>query len=158
MKIPRKSKGSQADARAYALKLLGYRGRSRKEMLERLKGKGFSDEQINSTLEFLVKADLINDETLASDLFRYSVEYKTYGKIGIRTFLAKRGIEQGLIEKTLSRHTIEMEEKSASIFVEKKMRTLKNYPEDVIKRKLWGMLQRRGVSVDVIKRVVNSIL
>ncbi len=157
MKTPRKLKGSLAEARAYALKLLGYRSRSRKEMLERFKQKGFSDEQIKNTLIFLEETGLINDEDLAAELFNYSVENKTLGKIGIKSFLARRGIEKDLIEKQLSDHTTEMEEKSVRKFVEKKLRTMNNYPEDVIRRRLWGMLQRRGISPDVIRRTLNSI-
>ncbi len=157
MKMNRKLKGSLAEAKAYALKLLGYRSRSRKEMLERLKLKGFSEEQIKSTISFLEATDLINDEDLASELFRHSVENKSLGKIGIRGFLARRGIEKDLIEKNLSDHTTEIEEKSALKFIEKKLRAMNSYPEEIIRRKLWGMLQRRGISGDVIKRTLKSI-
>lgn len=151
-------KGSSAEARAYALKLLSYRSRSRKEMLERLKRKGFAKVQINSTITFLEDTGLINDETLASTLFSHSVERKSLGKQGINLLLAKRGINRELIDKTLAAHTEEMEKKAALEFVGKKMNTLKNYPEDVVKRRLWGMLRRRGFSTDVIKRVIDAIM
>ncbi|GBD97409.1 regulatory protein RecX [bacterium BMS3Abin06] len=150
-------KGSRADAKAYALKLLGYRSRSKKEMLEKLKRKGFESGQIDAAIKFLEDTDLINDKALASYLFKYSSERKSLGKRGIRIFLTKRGIDNELIEETLSTHTTEMEEKAALEFAERKLRYLKNYPEDVVKRRLWGMLQRRGFSIDIIRRAVNSI-
>lgn len=150
-------KGSRADAKTYALKLLGYRSRSKKEMLERLKRKGFESGQINAAIKFLEDTDLINDKALASDLFKHSSERKSLGKRGIRMFLAKRGIDNELIEKTLSTHTTDMEEKAAVEFVEKKLGYLNDYPENVIKRRLWGMLQRRGFSIDIIRRALNSI-
>jgi regulatory protein len=152
-----KLKGSRAEAKTYALKLLSYRSRSRNELFERLRRKGFGSSQINEAIGNLEDAGLINDEDLAPELLRYSVEYKSFGKKGIRTFLSKRGIGRDLIDEVLSNHTPEMEEETAVGFVKKKLRNLKNYPEDIIRQKLRGMLQRRGFSGEVIKRVVNSM-
>jgi len=127
-------------------------------MLEKLRRKGFDDGLIHSTIEYLSAIGLMNDEALASDLYRLTTDYKSLGKKGIRTFLLKRGIDKDLIDTTLSEHTSEIEEKTALEFAEKRLETLKRYPRDVVKRRLWGLLQRRGFSFDVIKRVVNSIL
>ncbi len=149
-------KGSQNDAKTYALKLLGYRARSKQEMIDRLKRKGFEDGQINAAIAYLEDAGLINDEDLASDLFTYSLEKKSLGGKGIRTFLASRGIGKPLIDKTLSALQPDMEERAALLFVEKKLRAMEQYPRDVVRRRLWGMLQRRGFSGDVIRRTVKS--
>jgi len=151
-------RGSRADAKTCALKLLGYRSRSKKEMLERLKRKGFSSEQINDTIRFLEKSGLISDESLASELLRYSTERKPLGKKGIEAFLARRGIDKELIGRTLSTHTKDMEEESARILLEKKAKSLRNCPEDIAKRRLWGILRRRGFSMDVINRAVKSVM
>jgi regulatory protein len=151
-------KGSRADAKTCALKLLSYRARSKKEMIERLEKKGFERGQIDGVVTALEKAGLIDDNTLASDLFRYSVERKSLGKRGINMFLARRGIDKELVDRTLTAHTSEMEDKTAREFVERKLKTLKNYPADVIRRRLRGMLQRRGFSYSVIKKTVDSIL
>ena len=151
-------KGSRANAKAYALRLLSYRARSKKEMFERLERKGFDSGQINSAVKFLEDADLINDKSLAIDLFKYSTERKSLGKKGIAMFLGRRGIDRRLVEKTLSDHTQDMEERAALEFVERKMEVLRGNSRDVIKRRLWGMLQRRGFSYNVIKQAVDSVL
>ena len=57
-----------AEAKSYALKLLGYRSRSEKEMTERLKKKGFDGTVINSVVKFLKDTGLIKDEALAAEL------------------------------------------------------------------------------------------
>lgn len=150
-------KGSPADAKACALRLLSYRSRSKKELLDRLKRKGFSDEQINNTVLFLEKAGLISDEALAGELFRYSTERKSLGKKGIEAFLLRQGIDKELVNKMLSKHSGDLEKGSAERFVEKKLKSMKNLPSDVIRRRLWGMLQRRGFSADVIIRVVEKM-
>lgn len=156
--MARKSKDSLAEARSYALKLLSYRSRSIKEMYEKLRSKGFLEDHISSTIKYLIGVGLINDEALASDLYRLSTDYKSLGKNGIRTFLVKRGIDRDLIDETLADHTSEMEEQKALEFAGKRMETLKRYPRDVIKRRLWGLLQRRGFSYEVIQKVVNALL
>jgi regulatory protein len=155
--MPRKSKDSHADPRAYALRLLNYRSRSKKELSERLSKKGFSNRQIKETIAYLEDIGLIQDKKLASELLRHSIENKFLGQKGVRVFLMSRGLDKGLIDKVLSDYTPEMEEKAAFAFVKKKIRALKGYSEEIIKHKLWGMLQRRGFSTEVINKTINSI-
>ena len=126
-------------------------------MLQRLELKGFRSEHIENTMGFLERSGLINDEVLASELFSYSTEGKSLGKNGVRMFLIKRGIDKPLIDKVLLDHSDDMEEKCAREFVQRKLRILKSYPEQTVKRRLGGMLQRRGYSTDVIYKTVYSI-
>ncbi len=151
-------RGSPADIKTAALKLLSYRARSRQEMAEKLQRKGFDSGQIDGVINLLETAGLINDRALAAELFRYSVEIKTLGKKGIRVFLASRGIERDLIDKTLATHSPETEENAALEFAGRKLKILKRYKPEVIKRRLWGMLQRRGFSPDVINKTINTVL
>ncbi|KPK02942.1 MAG: hypothetical protein AMK71_00500 [Nitrospira bacterium SG8_35_4] len=126
-------------------------------MLQKLKQKGFSIGHIENTMEFLERSGLINDEILASELFRYSTERKSLGKNGVRMFLIKRGIDKPLIDTVLHDHTSDMEETSAREFAERKLRTMKHYPEQTVRRRLAGMLQRRGFTTDVIYKVIHSL-
>lgn len=150
-------KDSHAEARNYALKLLRYRSRSKKEMFERLRRKGFDNDQINRAMEFLEDVGLMKDEVVARELFRNAIERKYLGRKGIEMFLSRRGIERELINETLSTHTREVEKGVALKLVEKKLKTLKNYPENIVKRRLWGILQRRGFSTDIINIAVKSV-
>ncbi|MEW6599831.1 MAG: regulatory protein RecX [Nitrospirota bacterium] len=151
-------KGSPADIKTAALKLLSYRARSRKEMNEKLRRKGFESGQIEHVIRLLESSGLINDRALAADLLRYSVERKSLGTKGIRLFLAKRGIDRELIDNTLSAHSPESEEKSALEFAQKKMKIFERYPPEVVRRRLGGMLQRRGFSSDVTIRTIHSVM
>jgi regulatory protein len=150
-------KDSRAEAKTYALKLLSYRSRSRKEMVDKLKRKGFSATLSKSTINFLEGAGLMDDKALASELFSFSTENKHLGKRGIRMFMTERGISKELIDKILSKHSFEMEEKAAKELLDNKLRTLQDYPNNVIKRRIWSMLQRRGFSFDVMNRVIRLI-
>lgn len=126
-------------------------------MLERLKRKGFDNDQINSTIGYLQDAGLINDESLASELFKNAIEKKHFGRKGIKTFLSKRGLKKDMIAEILSGLSEDIEKKAALRLVEKKLKVLRNYPQDIIKRRLWAMLQRRGFSVDIINMAIKSI-
>jgi len=126
-------------------------------MIERLKRKGFDEKQINNTMQYLENIGLINDEALAPELLRYAVEKKHLGRKGIRAFLYTRGIKKDLIDETLSNFSEGIEKEAALRLVEKKMKVLRNHPEDIIKRRLWGILQRRGFSADVISTMIKSI-
>ena len=153
----KRSNDSPADARTYALKLLSYRSRSKKEMTEKLRLRGFPAEHIEGTLAFLENTGLINDESLAADLFRHSIEYKFLGRQGIKVFLLKRGIDRQLVETTLAAHSKEREEQAAREFAERKMKVFRNYPDAVAKRRLSGMLQRRGFSGSTIMSTLHSL-
>jgi regulatory protein len=150
-------KGSPAEARRYALKLIHYRFRSENEMMQRLKRKGFDNNLIHSTMKYLKNVGLIRDETLASELLKTTIENKHLGRRGIALFLSHRGIKQDTITKTLSGVSEDIEKDTALRLVEKKLKTLKQHPEHVIKRRLWGMLQRRGFSTYIINFVMKSI-
>lgn len=149
--------GSATEAKRYALKLLHYRSRSEKEIIQRLKLKGFDDNHINNTVEFLKNTELIKDDVLASELFRNATENKLLGRKGIQVFLSNRGIKKDLVTETLSGLSEDTEKKTALRLVEKKMKVLRNHPKNVIKRRLWGMLERRGFSAGVIHTAIKSI-
>lgn len=153
-KMNRRLRGSLPEPRSYALKLLQYRPRSLKEMQWRLSKKGFDEDEINNTIRFLEDTGLIEDRLLASGLMRDAVERRYLGKKGVETLLYQRGIEKELINETLSSHTEDMEMEAVKRLIKKKLRTLKNHPQDTIKRRLIGMLRRRGFSGDVINRAL----
>src|SRR5690554_1602431 len=61
----------QNKANNYAINLLSYRARSKKEIEDRLKGKGYEDIIIEKTIEFLKAYKLLNDKSFAKDYIRY---------------------------------------------------------------------------------------
>ena len=145
------------DPKRYALRLLSYRSRSRKEIFDRLKRKGFPAAEIEKTIYFLENAGFIGDEALTRELFKYSVERKSLGKKGVEAFLTKRGIDKELIHKELSGYTKDIEAESAARFAEKKLKSLHKYPKEIIRRRIWGMLQRRGFSAEVIHKTLEGL-
>jgi len=152
---PRVSRGSRNEARRYALKLLSYRSRSLREIIERLNKKGFIPAETERTVSYLKERGFIEDRALAKELFTNAVERRSLGRTGIRAFLGRRGIDKELINETLSIHTRDMEMESADRFVKKRLENLKDYPYHVKRRRIRAALHRRGFSAEVIREALN---
>jgi len=132
--------GSDSKAKQYALRLLSYRGRSEKEMAERLRKRGVSDAAASSTAESLKREALVN---------------KVLSRSGARHFMLGRGIPKGIIDKIL-RDDENTDYDNARRFVDKRLRMLGRYPEITAKRRLYNQLLRRGYSAETIIKVLRE--
>lgn len=132
----------------YSLKLLSYRGRSERELINRLLMKGYSDDEIKGTLRQLKDKGLIDDRKLALDFMNYAKETKKLGSIGTRNFLLSRGIPEDIIRDFSD--DITDEEENALRLIEKR-----NFRVGE-KRKVYSLLQRKGYSFETIRKVLRK--
>lgn len=143
-------------AKHFALKLINIRDRSEKELRERLELKNFSIEVIESTIEYLKDANLLDDRELALTIIDYCEKSKLMGVYGCRHYLKGRGIADEIIDELPLE--IGREQKTAEILYEKKIRTLDKYEEQEKKRKLVSLFQRKGFHSDTIYSVLRERL
>ncbi len=135
----------------YSLKLLGYRGRSEKELIKRLSMKGYNDSEIRDAVKRLQDMGLIDDRRLAIDFRNYAEINKKLGAAGTRNFLLSRGIPGELIEEACK----DIDEESTVIkLVEKRVRDIKDEGE---KRRIYSLLQRKGYSYQTIRKVIKNL-
>jgi regulatory protein len=142
------------NALRHAFRLLGYRDRSEKEMYEKLTRKGFSEKVSGETVVYLRDKGFIDDRRFAEILKRDAVDRKHLGKRGARNYLINRGIAGDIVDDVLGDDDDYFD--AAKRLVERKLRNMKDYDSEKIKRRLWGMLSRRGFSYDTIKKVLQS--
>lgn len=147
----------QNKAKEYAFKLLSYRGRSEKELKERLIKKGFSKALVSSTVKNLKDLGLINDSSLAETLKREALSIKLLSQKGARNFLYSRGIPHEIINQVLD-YNEAVDINNARRLVDKKINTLKNYSPLIIKKRLYGLLARRGYPSDIILKVLKETI
>lgn len=133
----------------YALKLLSYRGRSERELINRLSIKGYTDEEIKRSLEELKDIGLIDDRKIALDFKNYAKETKKLGSMGIRNFLLSRGISVDVIEEICDDND---EEEDAYKLIQKRIRNLE---DEKAKKRIYSLLQRRGYSFETIRKVLR---
>ena len=142
-------------ARAYALRLLRYRGRSEKELTERLLIKGVPQHIVVSTIRYLKKIGLINDMLLAESLKRQALSIKLLSHYAAKQFLLKRGIGSDLVEQLFdcSESTDPL---NAHTLLTKKVKALENFPPAIQKRRIYHALLRKGYSYRTIKTVLSE--
>lgn len=144
---------SNKSALQLAFKLLGYRGRSEREMIEKLSTKGFDENDIRKTVIYLKENDLLDDRKLASSLKRYAAESKHLGIQGTKRFLMERGVPIEIVNDTV--RGID-ESEIAVRLIEKKLKNLKKEPSDIKIKKLYGILLRRGYSYETIRKTLRQ--
>ncbi len=148
--------GSDTDAKRCAFRLLSYRGRSEREMRERLLKKGFAGDVVSRTLDFLKQTGFIDDAALAVDLKRQAMEQRHLGYAAARQFMQKKGISRELIGQTLG-YDEDAELKNARKLLDKKCRTMGNYLTKKDKKRLYDFLARRGFATAVIGSALGNL-
>jgi regulatory protein len=152
---PDSSAKSRTGAWNYALRLIGIRGRSEYELSRRLGEKGYLQPEVEDTVVRLKAAGFIDDARLAEALIRTCTERKLMGAAGCRRLLKERGIPEEIFKSL--RFTHEEEIQRAMRLVEKKSKLLAKYSPPVRKNRLFGFLQRRGFSTDVISAAMKNM-
>ncbi len=150
-----KSSRAEAEALRYAYRLLNYRGRSVKELGERLLKKGFSEDAARNVINHLVEKGFIDDAALAASLKISAEETKFLGSRGVREFLRHRGIPEEIISNIVD-ECDSGEVIRAKKIVDKKLRIMGNYPDEKRREKIWRALARKGYSFDVIRQALEE--
>jgi SOS response regulatory protein OraA/RecX len=158
-----------------ALHLLKFRGRSEAEMSRRLAMKKFPPDVVRHTVRRLKELSLLDDDKLARE-WVISSRVAGQGERRIRQTLWKRGIPRLLIDHLLheadgvtegmrdggmernGEKRIVTESDRATNALGRKLRQFKNreFPRQVLYRRLSGYLNRQGFSPDVIRDVLES--
>ena len=96
----RKPRQTQSKPLDRSLRLLGYRDRSKHEIVSRLKRDKYSEEEIDATVEKLEGYNLIDDEKFAR-AFVTSKSKKFWGPIRIKAKLLELGVSGKTIEEAI---------------------------------------------------------
>ncbi len=142
--------------RDYAFLLLSYKARTEKELRERLEKKGYSPEVIARVFERLKELGLVDDEKLAQDYVEDRIKVGHKGRWRVRQELLKRGLSRQQIERALKQAPDETE--AARMVLEHFLPRYKRLDQETRKRRLYGLLARRGFSAETIARVMSRTI
>ena len=143
---------------AYALYLLGRRGRTTRELRDKLAEKKYEPEEIAETIRRLSEMGLLDDATFAENYARDKVAIYRRGRYRIGLDLLRKGVAKEDIDSALA--TIEDDDEMAAAHSLAVAR-LKNWDAlEPLKRRarLLSLLQRRGFSAKVVRTVVEKLL
>ena len=147
--------GSEAKARTYALMLLRYRGRSEKELRDRLTKKGYQQEDIGAAVVYLKEYGYLDDRALAENLKHQAMTGKLLGFEGTRRFMRQRGLPRDIIDGAM-RYDEATELVTLEKLIDKRRRTVEKYPEPRRTRSLIGFLMRKGYPLHLIRKALNN--
>jgi regulatory protein len=128
-----------------ALRYLGYRPRSRREVERHLRAREFPADIIGVTIDRLVDEGLIDDKAFASLWLDRRKPRKAAAVF--RCELEKKGIEDPIISEVISQ--IDDDAEAKQIVDRRLYRRWAHLPPEDLKKKLVNFLRRRGYSYDV---------
>jgi regulatory protein len=140
-------------ARDYAFRLLSYRARSEQELQDRLQRRGYSPEVIVRVLNRLKELGVVDDEKLARDYVAARISIGHRGKFRVVQELRKKGIAREKIAQALK--TAPDETEAAMMVLEHFLPRYRRLDETTRKRRLYGLLARRGFSAETIELVLR---
>ncbi|WP_412100579.1 recombination regulator RecX [Corynebacterium aurimucosum] len=161
--IDAEAEAAKAPVRSRALGLLDQRARSRKELRDRLVAADFEPEVVDTVVDDLAGAGLVDDEAFAKEWVRQRHARRGKSARALNLELKEKGVEAADRAIALEQITEESEEAVARQVAEKKVRTLKRVPadrheRDKFLRRIVGTLARRGYNQELVMRISIEVL
>lgn len=144
--------------RESALRLLGYRARSRAELRQRLLQKGFESSLVDEVLAALDRSGLINDAEFSESWVRARTGSRPMGRTRIAAELRQKGVDREVIDEALRTVDPDVEMDLALAVGRRKMEQLRDVDLHSARRKLAAALMRRGFPSEVCVRVLDILM
>jgi len=139
------------------LNQLNFMPRSRKELEITLAKRKIDPDVANEVLDRFVEINVINDADFAELLVRSRCNTKKVSRSIMRQQLRQKGVDQEIIEEALLAVTDDDELRMATELVEKKSRAMNQLDPQVRKRRLFGLLARKGYGTAIALKVINDL-
>lgn len=144
--------GDSETAYNRALDYLSYRPRSQSEIVAYLTARDMTESQIESIVERLERAGLLDDQAFAQFWVQDRERFRPRGLRALRYELRNKGLDDGTIEQALASVDPSV---SAYHAATKKARQLSRLDEPTFRQKLVAFLVRRGFDYEVAREVTQ---
>lgn len=145
-------------AKEYALNMLSRAGRSRRQVADRLRAKGFAPEVIEATLERLGNVGLIDDAQFARSYTYGRVAERSTGRRALQQELAMKGVDRETATKAVEDALQGKSERDLALEAARsRWPRLAALPKEEAQRKLLGFLARRGFAPGVCWAAVKEV-
>lgn len=145
-------------ARTVALRMLNAAPRSRAQLEQALAKKDVPEAVTTRVLDRFTDVGLIDDAAYAGMLVRTRQSERGLARRALAMELRQRGIDGETAETALEEVDAESEEVAARGLVAKRLRSMSGLDRQVKRRRLAGMLGRKGYPPGVALRVVDDAL
>ncbi len=140
-----------------AMRALDQRMQTGKELRTRLLRKGFEIAAIDAALEKLTEYGYLNDERFAELWIENRLAHRPRGKRMLEQELRQKGIDREIVQESVA--NMEIDDCAAALdLANKRFRSVQRLPAEEQKKKLTGILARRGFDYGVIKATLETVL
>jgi regulatory protein len=144
----------------YALNLLSARAYTTRALARKLTQKGFNKSEADETIARLIDNGLLSDEKYAEEFARQRLVVAGASRRRVEQLLAQRGIARD-VAKAAAEKVIEDEEVDPIAAMEKiarkKQMTMNGLDIALQRKRLFGLLARKGYEIDDINQVLSRI-
>jgi regulatory protein len=141
-------------AKECALNVLSYRDRSKKEIRDKLLGKGYTPQIVDTVISDLTAVGLVDENRFARAWIRDRVQSGKKGTRLVQNELLKKGVAKDTIAEALEEEPVD-EEAVARELVQKYGSRLKSLEPRKLKKRLYDLLLRRGFSYATVQNVLK---
>ncbi|MCS7185912.1 MAG: recombination regulator RecX [Armatimonadetes bacterium] len=143
-------------AKTAAIRLLRYRPRSERELLARLKAKGWDDSIAQEVVARFKDVGLVDDRQMA-ELFVQSAlsDTQPHSRFEVRYKLRSLGISDEIVEEVLSLWTDEVEYQMAERYIKRRLAGTPNPKQRDIQRAFRAAMQK-GFELSAIRSAIRS--
>ena len=141
----------------YALKLLGYRANTERELREKLANKKYPPEEISPALEKLVKIGLVDDEKFATNYVQAKLSINRRGPRRIYFELIQRGVAKEIADQATKTVSKDEELAIAQSLLQSRQKQWTKLEPLTKKRRAIGLLSRRGFSSSILSQLLKEM-
>ena len=145
-------------AKAICLRLLTVAARPRAVLAVALRKRGIPDDVAETVLDRFVDVGLIDDQAYAQAYVATKQRDRGLGTTALRTELRRKGIDEEVVAGAVDGIDHEAERSRAKALIERRVDAAMSAGSVAARRRLAGLLARRGYSVDVAVSVVDEAL
>jgi regulatory protein len=143
----------------YAMKYLQMRLHSSAELRRKLVRREYGETVIDGVMADLLRMGYLDDARFAKTKAMSAAEHKHHGRRRAFVELLKAGVKKDVADAALNDVYQKTDSTAAArLLAEKKAASLKKLEPAVARRRLAGMLMRRGFDYDTIKPVIDQVL
>jgi len=151
-------RAQSAAALESALRLLAVRLRSRREMADRLRRKGYPPDVVATVITRLEGEGFLDDMRFSQAWVAGRLAVRPSGAVRLRRELQQKGVPSDIIEQVLRAGLSESDERARALaLAQDRARRYRSAPRDVAFRRLAGVLQRRGFSSGAIAAALREV-
>lgn len=144
------------EAKIKALRLLGDMDRTEEQLILKLKQKGYSDDIVKQTIEYVKSFGYINDGNYAERFIES--RQRTKSKCEIYAALCQKGVERAIVEQAMEKCYQHYDEVETIRNLAEKKHFSSEKSTEAEKKKIYDYFLRKGFRNEDIRQVIQVSL